>query len=78
MASLLREESRRIQRAVETNTELPRFDFEASVDTGGQQIKAGDVVVMDNLSSHQVAGVGRAIRKAGAAAVMPLALASQT
>ena len=29
-------------------------------------LRPGDVVVMDNLSSHKVAGVGKAIRKAGA------------
>ena len=29
-------------------------------------LRPGDIVVMDNLSSHKVAGVGEAIRKAGA------------
>ena len=34
-----------------------------------KELKAGDVVVMDNLSSHKVAGVKEAIEKAGATLV---------
>lgn len=52
----------RVRRADERG-ELPRYIEQVLVPT----LRNGDVVVMDNLASHKVAGVREAIERAGAA-----------